>query len=1154
MKIKRSIFSIASGGKNGSGATRSEGAPEPTTIPAQGENDSRNVSPTAPRGDEQGDTQAGNQADGSAYCDILILHAATIDELLSDDFAPPRSPYGATDSATPLAATLASRRLGAWCRAAAGGDQALFERRLARDGLSIAKVKARLGTGQFGTTNAKGGIPTRLIGIAADASWILAALEDRADPPPPAGTKLGTTANAADEQTCAFEQLLAPVADAAQALLTDSIPARALGQLNETARNGLRGTLLQELSDLCAPALYERFSKARKAAAAGQALQPIGTALYDRFVADMKAGGFRALFDDKPVLLRLIATLTRQWLDTSRELILRLDADLPAIRRELLPPSAASTVAKIEGDLSDPHNFGRSVQILTFAGGARLVYKPKDLRLDIAWADLIARLNRAAPPLTLKAVRAIARDGYGWTEFVAHDGCDDEAGIARFFRRAGAYLALLHVFVATDMHQENIIAAGDHPVPIDLETILQPSAEEYKAREPESEAFDAAMDIVANSVMTVGLLPAYGRSVDNNVFAMGGMTADWGARTVITWNDVNTDAMRPAKVKEPGTTNTNLPHVGGRHAKFADHIGGFIAGFEDYAHFLRERIAASAADLFAGFAGLPVRKVVHPTRFYYMLLQRLRNHAPMDDGAAWSAQADFVARLSSWDKESEPLWPLLHAERMALLSLNVPHFVTASDGTEICDITGVSARTAAVPGLTRARERAAKLDAKEIAWQAEVIRENTNSILPRAASSDRAAVVEETSASLPLAAARELFLAEAGKIAAELHERAIRRGPGAAWIGLDWLGDADVFQLVCLGPDLYNGAAGVAVFLAAHAAVTGHAPSGELARAALSHLRKGLKSRNAARLARALGVGGATGLGSIVYALAVIANSLCDNDLLADAEATARLFTDELIAADKQLDVMSGSAGGILGLLRLHRDTGSAAVLERATRCGTHLLAQPRLGRQGQRSWPIPGTDGQLLNGMSHGAAGFAYALAALAAATGRDDFAKAAAECIAFEDSSYDGERRNWPDLRSSQIHWPCQWCHGATGIGLARLGIGKRRGGLAVQADIENAVAGIQLNAGTPVDTLCCGTLGGIEFLCDAADVLARGDLRDIAARRLLAVVERAGATGDYRWNNGQRQFNLGLFRGLAGVGYTLLRQAATPDTRLPNVLIWE
>ena len=48
------------------------------------------------------------------------------------------------------------------------------------------------------------------------------------------------------------------------------------------------------------------------------------------------------------------------------------------------------------------------------------------------------------------------------------------------------------------------------------------------------------------------------------------------------------------------------------------------------------------------------------------------------------------------------------------------------------------------------------------------------------------------------------------------------------------------------------------------------------------------------------------------------------------------------------------------------------------------------------------------------------------------------------------------------------------------------------------------------------------------------------DLAAQRLSAVLDRAAATGDYRWNNGKRQFNLGLFRGLAGVGYTLLRRA--------------
>ncbi len=1052
-----------------------------------------------------------------AFYERLIERAATIDELLSDAFEPLPGEKGDAD--------LAARRFAAWCQSCASGDGPLFERRLERDNLSIAQVLKRFA----GVRRNAAAAPATWV---ANALWIDTALQS--------SSKSGAPIPAPGQsEACAFEQLFAPVIEQAETRLWSSIDVRVGDNLNDGARACLRRSLLAELSELCAPPLYERFAKAREAG-------------YDRFVADMKAAGLRQLFEAKPVLLRLIATLTRQWIDTSREFVLRLDADVATLTRDLLDVADAGRVTKIEGKLSDPHNHGRSVQIVSFENGARVVYKPKDLRLDTAWHALVERLNRAEPPIALKAVRAIARDGYGWTEFIEHAGCPDRQACGRFFRRAGSWLALFHCFVATDMHQENMIAAGEHPVPIDLETILQPSFDEHKARDPESAAFDAALDVIGNSVMTVGLLPAYGRSAFNNVFAMGGLTADWNSRTVVTWKNVNSDAMRPAKLKEVVRSSPNLPHVDGSYAKLGDHIDSFVSGFADYAKFLADWTRNAGPDaLFDGFAGLPVRKVVRPTRFYYMLLQRLKNHRTMDDGALWSAQADFVTRLAEWEKDSDPLWPLLRAERSALMTLNVPHFVTPSDGNEVSDAATVSVHTDAVSGLDRARGRVARMDEKEIAWQVEVIRENTNSAARPATLPAAAAVPQQPAESL--AAAKQIFVAEADTIAAELSRLAIRRGPGAAWIGLDWLGDSDVFQLVCLGPDLYNGASGIAVFLAAHAAAAGSNPSGALALAALSHFRKTLHGRNAARMARTLGIGGTLGLGSIVYALTVMADCLHDKDLLDDAQRAADLFTDGLIAADQQLDVMGGSAGAILGLLRLYRDTKSAAVLGRATKCGEHLLGQSRVGEADRRSWIGQGSGVQGLNGMSHGAAGFAYALAALAAATGREDFAQAAAECIAFEDASYDAERHNWPDLRGGEPHWQCQWCHGATGIGLARLAVARRGVGdmQRLTTDIGNAVAGVERGKPTPLDTLCCGTLGGIEFLCEAAGVLDRADLRDEASRRLLAIVQGAAATGDYRWNSGRRQFNLGLFRGLAGVGYTLLRQA---DASLPNVLIWE
>src|SRR5262249_24919369 len=153
------------------------------------------------------------------------------------------------------------------------------------------------------------------------------------------------------------------------------------------------------------------------------------------------------------------------------------------------------------------------------------------------------------------------------------------------------------------------------------------------------------------------------------------------------------------------------------------------------------------------------------------------------------------------------------------------------------------------------------------------------------------------------------------------------------------------------------------------------------------------------------------------------------------------------------------------------------------------------------------------LNGMSHGAAGFAYALASLAAASGRQQFAEAAAEGIAFEDQTYDAARHNWPELRvRDHPVGPCQWCPAAPGIGVARLATARRIGGNAtlgarlgttVATDIDNAVDSVKKAWPGQLDTLCCGTLGGIEFLCEAAGQTAgrtgAPEIGELAAQRL-------------------------------------------------------
>lgn len=106
-------------------------------------------------------------------------------------------------------------------------------------------------------------------------------------------------------------------------------------------------------------------------------------------------------------------------------------------------------------------------------------------------------------------------------------------------------------------------------------------------------------------------------------------------------------------------------------------------------------------------------------------------------------------------------------------------------------------------------------------------------------------------------------------------------------------------------------------------------------------------------------------------------------------------------------------------------------------------------------------------------------------------------------------------------------------------------------VHTDIEAALRGASLAWPGHTDTLCCGALGSVELLRQASTTLGRDDLRQLASRRLSAVLRRKSVSGDYRWNaQVASRFNVGLFRGLAGIGYTCLREV---DDSCPNVLIW-
>jgi len=223
--------------------------------------------------------------------------------------------------------------------------------------------------------------------------------------------------------------------------------------------------------------------------------------------------------------------------------------------------------------------------------------------------------------------------------------------------------------------------------------------------------------------------------------------------------------------------------------------------------------------------------------------------------------------------------------------------------------------------------------------------------------------------------------------------------------------------------------------------------------------------------------------------------------------------------------------------------------------CGRHLLEARVTSQTGHRAWPT--LEGKLLTGFSHGAAGIAYALLRLYAATSETAFRDAAEEAIAYERSVFSPEAGNWPDFRLSTPEEPAfmtAWCHGAPGIGLARIGGLEALDMAEIRADVEVALKTTLDHGVRGGDHLCCGSLGRAELLLEAASRLSRPELLETGRRWATGIVARAEQTDGYavspRLSGGMD--SPGLFQGMAGIGYELLRLADPGG--VPAVLLWE
>lgn len=848
------------------------------------------------------------------------------------------------------------------------------------------------------------------------------------------------------------------------------------------------------------------------------------SARFEEFIAQLSEPGAAARFLERyPVILRLAAVRVQQRVAAMLEIIARIASDRMSLAHQFHGGLELGKLTALKLGLGDSHRGGRTVAQLGFESGVRIMYKPRSLRIDMCFQSVLSRVARDLRELPFTFPVLLDRGSYGYMEYVEAGPCASREEVHRFFYRHGVQLAVLYVMGGTDIHQENVLASGEHPVLVDLETLLAPKLAPRSLRPAEALA-DAAL---RDSVLGSGLLP-YKMKLDPalepvDISGLGGEREQVAPLRVSTWHAVGTDSMHMKRETAALPRAENLPALGQEQIAPSAFTADIVAGFTRAFCVLRD-IQADVQELLRAGAGAHVRVILRPTYEYAFVLGE--SYHPYHLGDALDRDRVFDHMWAQAWSEPE-LQRVYSAERRDLWQGDIPLFTArpssrslwTSSGEEIPDFFDST-------GLECAEQRFESLTEENLDRQVWLIRTSlaTSGVSQKALlPSSRASAPVPPS---PVAAALE--------VGDHLARQAFVAGGDAAWIAVSET-DPGVLTPTIAGADLYGGVPGIALFLA-YLGLVGRRPEYfELARSGLKGVVAGAGQRDGTPAS----CGAFDGVGGIIYALTHLGALLGDRSLCAIAdEYVERAGT--LVETTSNMDVVSGAAGCLLALLANYTAQGSGLALRVARRYGDLLV-----DRTDGRGWMPHDPTSLLAEGFGHGPLGIVYALHRLHAVTMERRYAEVADRALGCLYRS----RRDTALALGDALAGPHSWCRGLSGAtaALARMSSDSGNGWLSRTVDrLVERMYDAELAVS---DCLCHGELGNLDSSLGPKLAASGRRWKGSAMRRARQVLERSAREG---WTCGSPVVSPGLMDGLAGVGYQMLRVAA--PHRVPSVLYLE
>ncbi|HEY8026019.1 MAG TPA: lanthionine synthetase LanC family protein [Burkholderiaceae bacterium] len=390
-----------------------------------------------------------------------------------------------------------------------------------------------------------------------------------------------------------------------------------------------------------------------------------------------------------------------------------------------------------------------------------------------------------------------------------------------------------------------------------------------------------------------------------------------------------------------------------------------------------------------------------------------------------------------------------------------------------------------------------------------------------------------------------------------------------------WLGRRDMHEgkigphvqrNAALGPELYSGTAGVALFLDALYKKTGNANFKRVAIAAWERSVHYLKT-NPSRASAISFYAGDLGLLYVGYRLGY-ADRATAKRLAPDLDWLLGKL-DRGLAMQHSLDVIGGNAGAIGPLLFLAKRYRVRRCRDIAIQCANEIV---NLGTWHGNIcvWSTPMMHGgamsrQPLTGLSQGAAGIGMALLEAYRETGHQTYVTYANGAFAFEEQLFNKDEGNWIDtryphyLRDGNVCgiFKGTWSHGAPGIALAHLRA-KQLNPARAQFHSERLMTAItttrkimqetlQSKAGDA--TLCNGLLGLSDILLSYALQESPEQVEE-CQNQMLTYLRGFNSPIDLPSGLVCGGYSPSLMNGLSGIGLHLLRLANSGT--IPSVLL--